>query len=185
MWQGCGSGGPTGSGALTGRGKDGGSVGEDATRAGVPVTAAAADGSHAGAGAGISGARRPGNLWVRTRAVPAVPAVEPPGDEEEAPAVGMRAGGRDAPGGGNGGGAEGGRRSEGGAETDQVAQATPGVVRWGERLLLELPSGAEKGTVAVEVRASNPVYSPQHRVSVSECAAWRRDGCGHWDLRVV
>ncbi len=126
-------------------------------------------------------------LWVRTRAVPAVPALEPPQDEEPA-AIGVRAGGAGPTGGGakpaggvaGGGGGEpsppashersggqgepgthaaaagaaaAGGQGEGDGGPGPVERETPGAVAWGERLLLELLPGAERGEVAIEVRA--------------------------------
>jgi hypothetical protein len=162
----------------------GGAAGPDAPELRDDAEPGGADaGAAAGAGAGAPGGRA--RLWVRTRAVPAVPALEPPQDEEPA-AVGVRAGGAGAAGGGadEGGGqpgppasnergegqgeagapagggagaaagaaAAGGRGEEDGG-AGLVERETPGAVAWGERLLLELPPGAEQGEVAVEVRA--------------------------------
>lgn len=94
-----------------------------------------------------------GRLGMRTRAVPAVPAAEPPRDEGEAPALGVRAGGR------NGAEADGGAAglehevSDPNPDPDAgpVERATPSAVRWRERLLLELPHGVDSLGVEVAV----------------------------------
>ena len=134
----------------------------------VAVTASGTQGrgpptdGRAAAGAGsaperLADAGDAGRLSLRTRAVPAVPAAEPPGDEGEVPALGVRAGGRDGAGAGGG---EAGREHEGlgpsfnpnpdpDPDAGPVARATPGAVRWRERLLLELPHGVD--WVGVEV----------------------------------